>query len=591
MMIHGHKPQSPNGRAEANPRRSLSRRAFLTSALGASGLMLLAACAPSAQPAPTAAPAAKAAPDAKPEPQSGASPAKPAEKSAGGQIVISNQSEPLTLNPAFTAVSTTIYFSQLLFDGLTRPDDDLRPIPSLAESWQVSPDSLNYTFKLRKGVKFHDGRELTSADVKFTWEAICHPVNKTGAQLYGFFSRIKGAEAYRGGTAPEITGIKTPDDSTVTVEMQSVYAPFLSISAFQSILPKHVYGAVPIEELEKHSTARAPVGTGPFKLAEWRNNEGITMAAHTDYWGGRPKIDRLIVKTVPDAATLPSLLRSGAVDVVGMFQGLPPIEYDSFVKDSGFKVQEMLGYSNRYIEFNLANPLFHDVRVRRALIHAIDREAIVKDVLLNHGQVVDTAIHPSSWAYTEPTTNYEYSPDKAKALLAEAGWTPGSDGILTKDGQRLSFEMSTFMTDYPIPVQEQWRQVGVDAKLNQMDFAAMWGPIYLARKHEAAGLHVIIGIYTDPDYPLGGYFSSTLNRNAYKNPKVDELIGKATATLDEGERKRLYAEFLEILSQDAPHVWVEMPNEIWAMNNKISLPDKKLGFLLFTNAKDWTRTG
>jgi peptide/nickel transport system substrate-binding protein len=249
-----------------NTPRHLTRRAFLTSALGASGLMLLAACAPSAQPAATTAPSApKTAPDA-----------KPAEKSAGGQIVISSQSEPLTLNPAFTAVSTTIYYSQLLFDGLTRPDDNLRPVPSLAESWQVSPDSLNYTFKLRKGVKFHDGRELTSADVKFTWEAICHPVNKTGAQLYGFFSRIKGAEAYHGGTAPEIAGIKTPDDSTVTVEMQSVYAPFLSISAFQPILPKHVYGAVPIEELEKHSTARAPVGTGPFKFVEWRNNEGIT---------------------------------------------------------------------------------------------------------------------------------------------------------------------------------------------------------------------------------------------------------------------------------------------------------------------------
>jgi peptide/nickel transport system substrate-binding protein len=564
--------------------RAMTRRGFLRSSLGLTGLMLLAACSPATQPA---APASKGAPDAKPA----APAARSAEKGggSGGQVILTSQSEPLTLNPAFTPVSTTIYYSQFLFDGLTRPDDNLRPVPSLAESWQVAPDSLNYTFNLRKGVKFHDGKDLTAADVKFTWEVIAHPSNKAGAQIYGFFSRVKGAEAYHSGAATEISGVTTPDDYTVKVELDSIYAPFLSISAFQPILPKHVYGAVPIEELEKHATARAPVGTGPFKLTEWRTNEQLAMAAHTEYWGGRPKLDRLIVKTVPDSTTLPSLLRSGEVDVVGMFQGLPAIEYDAFVKDSGFKVLEMAGYSNRYIEFNLATPLFQDVRVRRAMIHAVDREGIVKNVQLGHGRVVDTAIHPSSWGYTEPKTNYEYDVDQAKALLKEAGWAPGADGILVKDGQPFRFEMSTFMPDYPIPVQEQWRQVGIDCQLKQMDFAAMWGPIYLARKFEAAGLHVIIGIYTDPDYPLGGYFHSRLNRNAYKNPKVDELIEKATATLDEGERKRLYAEFLETMAQDAPHIWVMMPDEIWATSNKIDLPDKKLGFLLFTNVKDWER--
>ncbi len=567
---------------------ALTRRAFLRTALGSSGLLLLAACAPSQPAAPPAAEKAPAAPKAG-EAKPAAQEVKPA-SATGGQIVLSGSSEPLTLNPAFTPVSTTIYYSQLLFDGLTRPDDNLRPAPSLAESWEISPDGLNYTFKLRKGVKFHDGKELTAADVKFTWEVIGHPANKAGAQVAGFFSRIKGAEAYRSGAAKEIGGVTTPDDHTVKVEMQTVYAPFLSISAFQPILPKHVYGAVPVEELEKHATARNPVGTGPFKMAEWKPNEGITLAAHAEYWGGRPKIDRLIVKTVPDAATIPSLLRSGAIDVAGMFNGIPYIEHDAFAKDQNFKVVEMPGYSNRYVEFNLTNPLFQDVRVRRAMIHAIDREGLAKDLLLGHGKVLDTAIHPTSWGYAEPTTNYEHSPDKARALLKEAGWTPGPDGILVKDGTRFSFEMPTFMTDYPVPLQEQWKQVGIDCKLNQMDFAAMWGPIYLAKKFEAAALHVIIGIYTDPDYPLGGYFHSRLNRNGYNNPKVDELIGKATATLDEGERKRLYAEFQETMAQDAAHMWVFMGNEVWAMNNKISLPNKNLGFLLFTNVKDWART-
>src|SRR5205823_5511705 len=149
-----------------------------------------------------------------------------------------------------------------------------------------------------------------------------------------------------------------------------------------------------------------------------------------------------------------------------------------------------------YVEFNLANPLFEDVRVRRALIHAADRQSIVKEVLLGHGKLINAPIYPNSWAYSEPTTRYEYNPEKAKALLAEAGWTPGPDGILVKDGRRFSFELITFPSfEYPQVLQEQWRKVGVEAKVNAMDFAAMWGPIYLAKKHEAVAIHVIYGIY------------------------------------------------------------------------------------------------
>jgi peptide/nickel transport system substrate-binding protein len=476
-----------------------------------------------------------------------------------------------------------------MFDGLTRPDDSLRPIPSLAESWEVAPDGLSYTFHLRRGVQFHDGRELTADDVKFTWELITHPANK--AANYNFFTRIKGAEAYRAGAAGEISGVTTPDPLTVRVEMEAPYAPFLSLSAFFPILPRHVYGAVPVEELDKHASARQPVGTGPFKLVEWRASDSVLFEANTAYWGGRPKIDRLVVKTVPDPATLPSLLRTGTVDVIGIYRGVPALEYDNFARDSNFRVQEMTGYSNYYVEFNLANPLFQDLRVRRALIHAVDREGIVKNFNLGHGQVVDTPIHPSSWAYTAPRTHYAFDVARAKSLLQEAGWRPGPDGILTKDGQRFSFELSTFLPDYPELVQEYWRQVGVEARIKRSDFAAFWGPLYLARKHEAAALHLIIGIYTDPEYPLPTYFTSRLNRNAYKSAKVDELIPKATETLDTEERKRLYAEFLEQLVEDAPHMWVMMPNEIWASNSRVRLPDKRLGFLMLTNVKDWERVG
>jgi peptide/nickel transport system substrate-binding protein len=548
--------------------RPLTRRRLLQAGLGASGLALLAGCAPANPPREPTGPAAQA---------------------QGGQIVFTSGSEPLTLNPAFGTSSDTIYFQQFLFDGLTRPDDTLRPSPSLAESWDVGAGGLSYTFHLRRGVQFHDGKELTAADVKYTWELINHPANK--AANYTFFSRVKGAEAHRAGSAPEISGITTPDDYTVHVEMEAPYAPFLAISAFFPIMPQHVYGQVAPEEMDKDPIARHPVGTGPFKFAEWRAGDSVHMEAHPNYWGGRPKLDRLIVKIVVDSSTLPSLLRSGTVDLIGLYRGVAAVDYDSFAHDSNYRVLEMPGLSNWYVEFNLANPLFQDARVREALIHATDRDGIVKGFLQGHGQVADTPIHPSSWAYTPPKTHYGFDPDRAKALLREAGWTPGPDGVLAKDGQRFSFELATFMPDYPELLQEQWRQIGVDVRIKRSDFAAFWAPIYLARKHEAVALHVILGIYSDPDYPLPTYFSSRLNRNAYKSAKVDELIQKATAVLDQDERKKLYADLIEQMAEDAPHMWVAMPNEIWGMNQKVRLPDKHLGFLMVTNAKDWEHVG
>lgn len=558
--------------ADARSHHVTSRRRVLQGALATSVLPLVAANGSAVGAAPAS--------------------ARPAAQDGGGQIVFANTTEPTTLNPAFSPISTVIYFSQFLFDGLTRPDDNLRPAPSLAESWEVGDDGLSYTFHLRPGVTFHDGSELTSEDVKFTWELIANPANAAGAQIYGFFSRIRGAAAYRAGEAEEIVGITVPDPLTVQVEMEEVYAPFLSISAFQPILSKSVYSVVPMAELEGHETARNPVGTGPFKLAEWRSNEHLALDAHTEYWGGRPKADRILVQTIPEYATMISNLRAGSVDVIGMHTGLNPIDFASFADDPSFSVHEFSGAWNWYVELNLANPLFQDEQVRRAMVHAIDREGIARSLLLGHGQVVDSPISPTSWAYAEPDTHYDYDPTRASALLQEAGWEPGADGILVKDGQPFQFTaltFTTFMESYPVIMQEQWRQVGIDATLEPGEFAAIWGPRYLTGEFDVFAIHQPYGIYTDPTYSLGGYFSSALNRNSYESEEVDRLIEAATATVDEAERAGLYAELQEVLVQDAAHFYVVSPNEIWATSSQVQLPPKDLGFLMYTNAKDWER--
>ena len=578
--------------AFADDPQPVSRRRFLRAALGASSLVLLAACGPAA---PTVAPTQPAKPAGAP-PTSVAPTTVPASTGSGvaagsKQLVMSSSTEPFSMNPFSSAVSQTIYYGQFVFDGLTRPDDQLRPTPSLAESWTIDPDGLGYTFKLRRGVKFHDGSELVAADVKKSWEMIAHPDNKTGAQLYGFFSRVAGADAYNKGEAKEIAGVTTPDDYTVRVKMASVYGPFLALSAFQPILPRSAYDGVAPAEFDKHPTARQPVGTGPFKWVEWKNQDFIALEAHKEYWGGAPKLDRIVIKTVPDATTIPSLLRSNTIQLAGIYAGVSATDYDEFSKDPNFTLSEFPG-TNWYIEFRYDDPLFSDVNVRRALIHAVDREAIVKDVLLGHGQVNDAPIIPASWAHVQPKTRYEYDTAKAKQLLSTAGWTPGPDGVLAKNGEPFKFELTTFMlpSTYPEIVQQMWKQVGVDATINRMDFGAFWGPQYLARKLRVAGLHVLTGIYTDPEYPLGGYFFSRLNRNGYNNPKTDELYFATQSSLDETTRKQRYADYVEQLSQDAPHMWVASPNEIWARSTRLKLPNTRLGFLLLTNVKDWEFT-
>jgi peptide/nickel transport system substrate-binding protein len=177
-------------------------------------------------------------------------------------------------------------------------------------------------------------------------------------------------------------------------------------------------------------------------------------------------------------------------------------------------------------------------------------------------------------------------------MLQEAGWAPGGDGILVKDGQPFQFTTLTFtsfMESYPVIMQEQWRQVGIDTMLEPGDFAAIWGPRYLAGEFDIFAIHQVYGIYTDPTYSLGGYFASDLNRNDYESEEVDRLIEEATATVDEAERASLYAELQEVLVQDAASFYVCSPNEIWATGANINLPDKNLGFLMYTNAKDWEK--
>ncbi len=506
------------------------------------------------------------------------------ERREGGTIIYDMRQEGSHLVPAFSSFSTVIEPTVAFFNGLTRPGPELEPEPDLAESWDANEDGTFYTFHLREGVTFHDGQPFTANDVKFTWELIAHPANVSAAQLYSFLSTIQGAEAFHAGEAEEITGIKVVDDLTLKVTLDSTWAPFLTIGSNQYIVPKHILGEVPVGEILEHEYARHPIGTGPFRFVAWQAGDSYIGEAFEDYYEGRPAADQLVMRVVnlDDNGTI-TALRSGELN--GTQLSLAAL--DAIEGDPSIQVRQNPGRQNRYIEFNLAKPLFQDLRVRKALSYGLDRQAIVDAVWLGQATIYNSPF-PYHWEVTkQDTTMFDNDPEQAARLLDEAGWTMGDDGVREKDGEALSFTMHTQSQDFPIVVQQQWKEIGVDAQVEYLDFPTLQSQFYTTGEFDAVAMWVPYSLYPDPHYALPGYFLSANNRNSYHNPESDKLIMAAASTVDPEERKRLYYEWQEVIAHDVPHLWIGNPDEVVVYSAGLVVPERESAYLAWREIADW----
>lgn len=564
-------------------RRDLVRGSLLTLA-GWGVASLLPGCAPPVSPAAVRATAPAVGVQAPPATPAAALPAAAGRSRVAAAAWLSSQ-EGNHLIPSFSSFTTVIWPTSMFFNGLTRPGPDLAPTPDLAESWTIAPDGLAITFTLRRDVKFHDGQPFTARDVKFTWEVIAHPDNKTAAQLYNFFSRVDGAPEYNAGQANEIKGVRVVDDYTLEVRLSEPFAPFLSVAAGERIIPYHILKDVPVADMLKHPFARAPIGTGPFKFEVWKAGDSITGTAYDAYHGGRPALDRIVYRMAPraDGNQIITMLKSGEVNVSQVSLQV----YDDLQGDPSVKTYLKPGTNNMYIEFNLRKPLFEDLRVRKALSYALNRRALADAIWQGRAQIYNS-VFPYDWWPTKPdTTMFDNDPEQAKRLLDEAGWRVGSDGIRERNGQKLAFTMYSIYNDWPLVVQQQWRAVGVDMKHEFVDFPTLTGQYYTTRVFDAVGLTIPYGVYTDPHYALPGYFLSQNNRNGYNNPRSDELIAQAAGTYDQARRRQLYHEWQEVIAQDVPHLWLGNPNNAIAHSAELVLPDCDEGYRCLRVARDW----
>ncbi|MCW3130433.1 MAG: ABC transporter substrate-binding protein [Methanophagales archaeon] len=470
----------------------------------------------------------------------------------GKTLKIALGAEPDDLNP-LTMYSHSPSDVPKFFNGLVKFDEDLDLAPDLAESWDVSAGGKVYTFHLRQGVKWHDGKEFTAEDVKFTYDLI-----RSG----GIISIFPLATEYE-----DIEEVDIEDDYTVKFTLREGIVPFRERFTV-AILPKHLLEG---EDLTTTDFWQHPIGTGPYKFKEWIGGEKLVMVANRNYFAGVPVINEVTFVFVPEEISRVRLLKDGEVDAIkvdaralSMLAGEPGIEIYTAPAANWYG-----------ITLPTKTRPFDEKKVRQAIAYAINKQAILDTIFQDKGEIAYGPFRKSSWVYN-PDIEYDYNPDKARQLLAQAGFfdTDG-DGIVEKDGEKLEFTLiypvaDTERRDIAIAVKTDLAAVGINAKLSGLS----WDEITTDLIHENA-FTISWGSPYDPDllnYKLWHskfLYQGWWNPACYENPAVDELLDKGRTTWDREERKHIYQELQEILVEDQPIAFIVYSDYVYAVSEKI----------------------
>ncbi|WP_113407003.1 ABC transporter substrate-binding protein [Rhizobiales bacterium] len=485
--------------------------------------------------------------------------------SRGGTATLLLSAEPPVLTTIAHTAFNSVYVSPKVTEGLLTYDFDLNPQPLLAKQWSVSDDGLRYTFKLRDGVRWHDGKPFTADDVVFSIKTLkdVHPRGRN--------------------TFLNLVEIETPDPLTAILVL-SKPAPYLitALAASESpIVPRHLYEGTKVAE---NLVNLAPVGTGPFKFKEWIRGSHIVYERNPDYWDQpRPYLDQLIVRFIPDAAARSIAIETGEIDLAPSTP-VPLSDLDR-LKGVASLAFETRGYqySNGVsrIEFNLERPVFKDVRVRRAFAHVIDRKVIRNTINYGYGEPIPGPINPNlaKWFVADLKT-YPIDLAAAEKLLDEAGHPRGSDGV------RLRLNLDYVPSGEPYSrgseyIRQALAKVGVEVTVRAQDFATYTKRIYTDRDFDFAyeGMSNLfdptVGVqrlYWSKNFKPGVPFS---NGSAYSNPKVDALLEAAAIEVDPQKRVEQWREIQEILVEDLPALDIVSQPELTIYNKRIA--DHTLG--------------
>ncbi len=456
--------------------------------------------------------------------------------------------------------------------GLLRYGKNIEIEPWAAESYEVLDGGLRLRFTLKKGILWQDGTELTADDVEFTYRLMIDPTTPTA-----YAGDFKAVESFT-----------KLDRYSFEVRYAKPFARSL-VTWMSDIMPKHL-----LEGRDVRTTPLAwkPVSSGPFTLEENSPGSQLTLAANPTYFEGRPRLDKLIYRIIPDAGTMFMELKAGKLDLM---PALSPQQYVFQAQKPAFQKEyalySALAFTYVYLGYNSKSPFFADERVRLAFAHALNKADIIKGALLGQGQSTIGPYKPGTWPYNTSIVDYPHDPQKALALLAEAGWTPDAEGRLQKNGRPFSFSVlvnqgNEARIKTAIIIQYQLAKLGIEMKIRTLEWAAFLD-IVQNRRFDA----VILGwtIPIDPD----GYdvwhssgVGGMLNFVDFADPEADDLLERARSTFDQGERKKLYDRFQEILHARQPYCFLYVPLQTTAVQRRFrGIEPAPAG--IFYNFKDW----
>ena len=486
----------------------------------------------------------------------------------GGHLVEGNYSDVANMNPIFVTDVYSSIVAYRMYEGLLDIDGQANLIPNLAtEVPKVESDGMTYRFKLRKDAKWSDGQPITADDVVFTYQLMYDPKYK----------EVKSR--FRAQLEQYLASATAPDPYTVVMRTTTVYAPFLISYGGIGILPKHVWEKLSPAETNSSEMNQVPtVVSGAMAPVRWDKGSQYVTKRNDLWFKGKAWLDSYVYKYVPDLVQAANQLKTGEVDVAAV----DPSQWDSMATAQNV---DRISYVSPAFDYYIQNhdpaktpkaAIFGDAEVRKALLTALDRKKIADKVYFGQAVAADSSMSGVQWAHVTPKTQYPFDLSKAESMLDSAGWKKGADGIRTKNGVRMEWELRTNagnkVRETLITVlADQWKQIGASVTTKPIQFPQLVTQLSSTREFEM----ILIGIAENPDPDQSQLWSSksigngALNGAGYKSSTVDGLLDQGVQTLDRDKRKKIYAQIQEQLMQDLPAPLLTYPKGLWGVSKRV----------------------
>jgi peptide/nickel transport system substrate-binding protein len=497
----------------------------------------------------------------------------------GGSLSYGEYGRPATLDPITSNEMISLRLTELIFNGLVGINEKQVIVPELAEKWDVSPDGRTYTFYLRKDVMWHpkegeEAKPFTAEDVVFTYKIMMHPKTITPLKVRYEF----------------IDSVEKVDDYTVKFTLKRPILNALAKFSFK-IIPKHGPSNPTYLTRDDHFVQN-PIGTGPYILKNVTAEREIILVANENYFKGRPHIDKFVAKPFADQNIMTQALMFNAIDMIVLVN---PRDLPEIQGDKRFVLQPYNALSYSFFGYNVRNPLLADKRVRKAFTYALNRQEMLDSFFNGQGTIISGPFAPGSWAYNLDVQPIPFDPEKAKALLQEAGFTQGADGFLQKDGKKLSLSLkvpiekeSEAVKRVVLAFKNYLKNIGADIKVEFKEWQAWKEDVFLDHEFDI----IFASWVFDDSADISSLFHSgeigdwKNNFGGYSNPEVDSLINESKLTLDHEKRRTINRKLHAILAEESPYTF------LWTLTNYAGY-QKKIRrvaihpYKFFSYADDW----